>query len=133
MFPVEVCPDCSARLPAFSPAGLCPRCLLRLGVALAEMAMSGSLGAKVDLALAPGAGHRSLETAFSESHGRFVVSGGDGAAISSSLRGAGVPHAVVGKVGGQSLSLSAGRSLIASVPVSLMRTTWEGAIPELMD
>ncbi len=35
MFSVEICPDCSARLPAFSPAGLCPRCLLRLGVALA--------------------------------------------------------------------------------------------------
>ncbi len=35
MFSVEICPDCSARLPANSPAGLCPRCLLRLGAALA--------------------------------------------------------------------------------------------------
>ncbi len=34
MFSVETCPDCSARLPAFSSAGLCPRCLLRLGLAL---------------------------------------------------------------------------------------------------
>jgi phosphoribosylformylglycinamidine synthase subunit PurL len=106
-----------------------------LGVALAEMAIAGSLGAKVDLALAPGSCPRALETAFSESHGRFVVSGGDGAAISSSLRGAGVPHAVLGKVGGgsSSLSLSAGRSLVASVPVTSMRAKWEGAIPELMD
>ncbi|HVB95053.1 MAG TPA: phosphoribosylformylglycinamidine synthase subunit PurL [Nitrososphaerales archaeon] len=104
-----------------------------LGVALAEMAISGSLGAKVDLALAPSSCSRSLETAFSESHGRFVVSGRDGAAIASSLRGAGVPHAVVGKVGGSSLSLSAGGPLVASVPVSSMRKKWEGAIPELMD
>ena len=104
-----------------------------LGVALAEMAISGSLGAKVDLALAPSSCHRSLETAFSESHGRFVVSGGDGAAVASSLRRAGVPHSVVGRVGGSSLSFSAGRSLIASVPVSSMRKKWEGAIPELMD
>ena len=35
MSSVEICPDCSARLPANSPAGLCPRCLLRLGAALA--------------------------------------------------------------------------------------------------
>jgi serine/threonine-protein kinase len=35
MCPVETCPDCSARLPAEAPAGLCPRCLLRLGAALA--------------------------------------------------------------------------------------------------
>jgi phosphoribosylformylglycinamidine synthase subunit PurL len=104
-----------------------------LGVALAEMAISGGLGAKVDLALAPSTCRRSLETAFSESHGRFVVSGGDGAAIASSLRGAGVPHAVVGKVGGPSLSLTAGRSHLASVSVSSMRSKWEGAIPELMD
>ena len=35
MLSVEICPDCSARLPANLPAGLCPRCLLRLGAALA--------------------------------------------------------------------------------------------------
>ena len=35
MSSVEICPDCSARLPVNSPAGLCPRCLLRLGAALA--------------------------------------------------------------------------------------------------
>jgi len=104
-----------------------------LVVALAEMAVSGSLGAKADLALAPSTCRRTLETAFSESHGRFVVSGGDGAAIASSLRGAGVTHAVVGKVGGASLSLTARRSRLASVPVSSMRARWERAIPELMD
>jgi len=104
-----------------------------IGVALAEMAISGSLGAKVDLASARTSCSRSLETAFSESHGRFVVSGGDGRVISSSLRGAGVKHAIVGTVGGASLHLAAGRSPLASVPVSSMRSRWEGAIPELMD
>jgi len=104
-----------------------------LAVALAEMAIAGDLGAKVDLALAPSTSRRTLETAFSESHGRFVVSGGDGAAIASLLRGAGVPHAVVGKVRGASLSLSSGRSLFASVAVPSMRSAWENAIPELMD
>jgi eukaryotic-like serine/threonine-protein kinase len=32
---VEMCPDCGERLPSISPAGLCPRCLLRLGAAFA--------------------------------------------------------------------------------------------------
>jgi serine/threonine-protein kinase len=34
MTDAESCPDCGARLPAASPAGLCPLCLLRLGAAL---------------------------------------------------------------------------------------------------
>jgi phosphoribosylformylglycinamidine synthase len=104
-----------------------------LAVALAEMAISGGLGARVDLSAAPGDCRRALETAFSESHGRFVVSGGDGRAISSSLRSAGVQNAIVGKVGGTSLSLAAKGSHRESVSVASMRSTWEGAIPELMD
>src|SRR3954470_8140549 len=31
----ETCPDCGERLPGHSPAGLCPRCLLRIGAAFA--------------------------------------------------------------------------------------------------
>jgi len=104
-----------------------------LGVALAEMAISGGLGARIDVGMAPSRCSRVMETAFSESHGRFVVSGGDGGAISASLRAAGVPHAVLGKVGGGALSLASGRSTLANVPVSSMRSKWEGAIPELMD
>src|ERR1700733_2322394 len=34
MIAADTCPDCAARLPVDSPAGLCPRCLLRLGAAL---------------------------------------------------------------------------------------------------
>ena len=33
MMLVKACPDCESSLPANSPAGLCPRCLLLLGVA----------------------------------------------------------------------------------------------------
>ena len=50
MVSLEFCPDCSARLPAFSAAGLCPRCLLRLGVDLAvdPEACLGNSGANRD-------------------------------------------------------------------------------------
>ena len=34
MFSGKLCPDCSALLPANTPAGLCPRCMLRLGASL---------------------------------------------------------------------------------------------------
>ena len=46
----ESCPDCGARLPAGSPSGLCPFCLLRLGAALsAELAEEIGSGASTDV------------------------------------------------------------------------------------
>ncbi len=46
----ENCPDCGARLPAASPAGLCPLCLLRLGAALsADLAEGFGSGASSDV------------------------------------------------------------------------------------
>jgi phosphoribosylformylglycinamidine synthase subunit PurL len=104
-----------------------------LGVALAEMAISGGLGAKVDVSTAPNTCGGSVETAFSESHGRFVVAGADGPKISSFLKDARVPNGVVGRVGGASLSFTAGRSPLGEVAVSALRSKWERAIPELMD
>jgi len=104
-----------------------------LGVALAEMAIAGDVGARVDVSSARGGCSGDLDTLFSESHGRFVVSGEKGEAVSALLSAAGVPHAVIGKVGGAALSLVSGRSPLANVPVSSMRSRWEGAIPELMD
>ncbi|MHB1562013.1 MAG: hypothetical protein ACYC61_31580, partial [Isosphaeraceae bacterium] len=38
----ECCPDCGARIPPGSPAGMCPLCLLRLGVALSAELAGGS-------------------------------------------------------------------------------------------
>jgi phosphoribosylformylglycinamidine (FGAM) synthase-like enzyme len=104
-----------------------------VAVALAEMAISGGLGAKVDLSAAPSTSPGPLWTAFSESHGRFIVTGPGAGAISDSLRAAGVPHGLVGEVGGEALSISSGRSSLASVPVSSMKSIWEGALPGLMD
>ena len=46
----ESCPDCGARLPAGSPAGLCPLCLLRLGAALsADLAGESGSEASTDV------------------------------------------------------------------------------------
>ncbi|MDG7020297.1 MAG: phosphoribosylformylglycinamidine synthase subunit PurL [Nitrososphaerota archaeon] len=104
-----------------------------LAVALAEMAMAGGLGASVDLSRVAGAYGGPLEAAFSESHGRFVVSASDPSGVSDALRRAGVAGAVVGRVGGAALELSAAGRRAARVPVASMLSTWEGAIPRLMD
>ena len=50
----EICPDCGARLPAGSPAGLCPLCLLRLGATLsADLAAGSDSGASADVQAPP--------------------------------------------------------------------------------
>ena len=59
----ESCPDCGARLPAGSPAGLCPLCLLRLGAALsADLAGESGSGARPTFP-SPRAGRRGLRVA----------------------------------------------------------------------
>jgi phosphoribosylformylglycinamidine synthase subunit PurL len=104
-----------------------------LAVAAAEMAIAGGIGARMDLSMAPNSCRTASERAFSESHGRFVVTGRDADAISASLRRARVKHRVVGEVGGTSFSIAEGRSPLARISVSSLRSKWEGAIPELMD
>jgi phosphoribosylformylglycinamidine (FGAM) synthase-like enzyme len=116
-----------------------------IGVALAEMAMPGGVGARIDIGRIPNpnpggsTGDKTClseaELLFSESHGRFVVSGPDGKAIASSLRGAGVPCAIVGEtVEAGSLSfMMGGRTSISSIPITAMKLRWESAIQELMD
>jgi phosphoribosylformylglycinamidine synthase subunit PurL len=108
-----------------------------IGVALAEMSISSGLGARVDVSRIPedGSSRSKAELLFSESHGRFIVSGADGEAIVSSLRAAGVPCGLVGETADAgSLSFMTGDSTpISSVKITAMRRKWENTIPELMD
>ena len=103
-----------------------------MAVAVAEMAIAGGLGARIDVPRVPTTCGSDLETLFSESHGRFLVSGGDEKAIIASLRRSGLPCDVVGKVGGDSLSFVAG-GRTSSLTVTSMRSAFERTIPELMD
>jgi phosphoribosylformylglycinamidine synthase subunit PurL len=102
-----------------------------LAVALAEMSIASGLGARVDVSKVPTSCASEVETLFSESHGRFVVSGKHANAILASLGESRVAGAAIGRVGGGSLSLVAGKP--TGLTVSSMRSRFEGAIPELMD
>lgn len=104
-----------------------------LAVALAEMAIAGGLGVSIDLSKVAGPVSGPLEAAFSESHGRFLVSGKEASRISKTLVESGVPHSVIGKVGGASLKLSSADGMGCRIAVASLRSRWEGAIPRLMD
>jgi len=101
-----------------------------LAVALAEMAIAGEVGARIDIRGVPTMCGTQRETLFSESHGRFVAAGKDGNAVVAALKKAKIPHAVVGAVGGEELVLS-GDSTVR-LGVSSMASRFEGTIPELM-
>jgi phosphoribosylformylglycinamidine synthase subunit PurL len=104
-----------------------------LAVALAEMCIAGEQGAKVDLGRAPSECRRTDELAFSESHGRFVVATSKPEKVKRVLRYAGAPHAEVGLVGGDSLSLHAGKKKITELDLIALRQSFEECLPRLMD
>jgi phosphoribosylformylglycinamidine synthase subunit PurL len=104
-----------------------------LAIALAEMCISGGLGARIDLGKVPSSCRRVDELAFSESHGRFVVAAKDPKWASRILRDSKIPHSVVGAVGGDSLVFLHGKKLISELEVVALQGSFEETLPRLMD
>jgi phosphoribosylformylglycinamidine synthase II len=76
-----------------------------LGIALSEMAISGNLGAVIDVNKVPVEGNLNLSTIlFSESHGRYLITIKKDA-IKEVLSKITVPSAVIGEVQGDSLEI----------------------------
>ncbi|EKQ53704.1 MAG: phosphoribosylformylglycinamidine synthase II [Methanobacterium sp. Maddingley MBC34] len=103
-----------------------------LGVALAEMAIKGELGAIVDLSLVPGAeGLSASETLFSESHARYLITVKEesSAEILNNLQEMNVPAAVIGTVNGDSLNIS-----YANIEISVKQLddAYNGVIEKFM-
>ncbi|WP_075215675.1 phosphoribosylformylglycinamidine synthase subunit PurL [Mongoliimonas terrestris] len=96
-----------------------------LGIALAEMAMAGSLGAKVSLdGITP---HVAL---FAEDQARYLVTvpAGQAEAVAADAQSAGVPVVRLGTVGGDALNLGAA----GAISVETLRDTHEGWFPRFM-
>jgi len=97
-----------------------------LAVALAEMAISGGVGAVVD-DLPRGPRHAIL---FGEDQGRYLVacSEQDAVSILQQAASADVPAMRIGKTGGAALQF------VGDAPISLeaMRAAWENALPDYM-
>ncbi len=102
-----------------------------LGVALAESAIAGELGARVDLRLVAGAGRfeRDDLLLFSESQGRFVVTvrPEDRAEFAELLRE--IPHAFVGEVLPERVlrieSLEEGKGEVVVLEIERLRRAWK--------
>jgi phosphoribosylformylglycinamidine synthase subunit PurL len=103
-----------------------------LGVALAEMAIKGDLGANVDISAAPGAESLSnSEILFSESHARYLVTvqEGSSAEILNNLKEMNVPAAVIGTVKGTYLKLSPSN---IEINIQQLKDSYQGVIEKFM-
>jgi len=94
-------------------------------VAVAEMAMGGGIGAKIDVPSGPVPAHAWL---FGEDQGRYLVATGDPDAVMAKALAAGVSASRVGSTGGDGLELSSGESAM----LSAIRTKNEGWLPGFM-
>ena len=103
-----------------------------LGIALAEMCVAGGLGARIDLLKVPSQEKRAGALLFSESHGRFVLSAPEPARVLRLLEGQRIPHALVGRVTGDSLRLDRGSERLADLDVTALRESHEDAIGRMM-
>ena len=105
-----------------------------LGVAISEMAISGDVGATVDLSRVPSpTGMTSSEVLFSESHGRYVLTVQEDATeeLLMKLKGK-VPAAVIGKVGGESLIFEDAEKEVMALELEEIKKSYYGVIEKFM-
>ncbi|MEE2755878.1 MAG: phosphoribosylformylglycinamidine synthase subunit PurL [Myxococcota bacterium] len=93
-----------------------------LAVAIAEMAIGGQLGCTIDLAAVPTEGSVDVShILFSESNARYVVEVADASLNDAQRLLSGIEYGVVGRTGGDDVSLMNGPDLLASMSVSQLR------------
>ncbi len=96
-------------------------------VAIAEMALSGNVGAKIlsDWLAVPSA-------PFGEQQGRYIIEVKDYSALLEAAKGAGVGADCLGTVTGSAL-VADGRTAALNIPLADLRAAHEGFFPALMD
>lgn len=103
-----------------------------LGVALAEMALEGGLGAVVDLSSVPGnLDMTPIQVLFSESHSRYLLTVQEGSAheVITHLTGNGVPTASIGRVEGKMLVIDQAG---LTINVEELKNAYQGAVEKFM-
>ncbi len=93
-------------------------------VALAEMALAGRLGAKIN----PPETLPNHAWFFGEDQARYLVTCDDPAAFLAAAAAAGVPASVVGETGGQTLTIGEGQA----IALDRLRQAYEGWLPHYM-
>lgn len=104
-----------------------------LGVAISEMAMSGDMGAVINLSQIPksGKGFDDFEILFSESHGRYLITVKEDALnhVLNKINKFNVPAAVIGAVGGDYLIID---DASINIPVIKLKNAYHGVIEKFM-
>ena len=104
-----------------------------LGVAIAEMAIGGEVGAKLDLAQVPGPDLPPEVRLFSESNGRWLVVVAEERAAAFEQALAGAATARVGTTTEpQQLVVTAGELVVVDVAVSELAAAWTSFVPGYM-
>jgi phosphoribosylformylglycinamidine synthase II len=99
-----------------------------LGVAVSEMAISGGLGAVLDLLKVPAEENLDVSTKlFSESHGRYLITVKNDA-VENVLSKIDIPSAVIGEVGGDSLVINDS----FNVTIEELKKSYHGIIEKFM-
>ncbi|MDG6926496.1 MAG: phosphoribosylformylglycinamidine synthase subunit PurL [Nitrososphaerota archaeon] len=104
-----------------------------VAIALAEMCLAGGSGAAVDLGALPSASKSVSALAFSESHGRFLIATDDPRQAGRVLRSSGIPFAIVGETGGDSLVLRSGTRVLSELENDVLHMSFEESLPRMMD
>ncbi len=105
-----------------------------IAVALAEMCISGSIGASIDYSKIPAHDLRIDEILFSETHSRFIIEIDDTSIdeFLSIMKKVGVAHNIIGKVGGDTLKFNKNKEELISIPLSDLKDSWLNSIPKCM-
>ncbi|MBM4240266.1 MAG: phosphoribosylformylglycinamidine synthase subunit PurL [Euryarchaeota archaeon] len=100
-----------------------------LGVAIAEMAISGDMGAIIDLKMVPKEDENMVTTEilFSESHGRYVITVRN-KSVQDILNKIKVPAAIIGEVGGDRLIFQPS----VNIGVQKLKESYYGVIEKFM-
>jgi phosphoribosylformylglycinamidine synthase subunit PurL len=94
-------------------------------VAVAEMAMAGGVGCTLDV---PQSGMPPYGYWFGEDQGRYLLAVSDGAALVEAARRAGIEARIVGRSGGDGLTLPSG----ATISIARLKAAHEAFFPALM-
>ena len=92
-----------------------------LGVALAEMAVSGGVGFRVDVGSAPNSCQRLDDLLFSESNSRYVFGTKEPDKVQSMLSSEGVPFSQIGDAEATTLQFFKGKTTVAMLPMKSVR------------
>lgn len=96
-----------------------------IAISLAEMAIAGSIGLKIDLNTVPNSCNRIDELLFSETHSRYLIATKEADNVHRVLASAGVPFAEIGKTIGTYLEFVKGKKKIIRLSLKQLQSNFD--------